>query len=84
VSKYDIGTKHLRDIINERLIEIGMSRYALAHSGLVDTSPVTVFRFLSGENDCLSATVSQMLVAVGLSVKVDRGTPPIMRPEGKA
>lgn len=77
MSKYDLQSQPFRDIINARLDELGISRYALAHSGLVDGSPVTVYRFLSGENDCLSERLAQILHALGLSIKVERGLPPI-------
>lgn len=69
---YDLNKKSLKQIIDRRLKDLGVSRYALAKN--LDArrgkriAPSTTFRFLSGECDTMVENVELMLRACGLQV----------------
>ena len=72
VQGYDLKRRSLRQVIDRRLKELGVSRYALAKT--LDErrgkriAPSTTFRFLSGECDTMVENVELMLKACGLSI----------------
>lgn len=76
----DIQRWALRTIINDRLKELGKSRYWLVRRA--KSNEAVVYRFLSGEAETNSNTIRKMLRAVGLRLSVDpkfRADPPPLR-----
>lgn len=70
----------IREIINDRLEELGVSRYRLVNcDDLEGVSPSTAFRFLNGEHDALSESVEAMLRACGLRIVPSKRVPPWVR-----
>ena len=65
---YRLDEMTLRDVILERLDDLGVSRYDLAHRGGCDAAPSTIFRFLSGERNTFSGNVEQILDACGFEL----------------
>ena len=66
----------IREIIDRRLEELGVSRYGFAHSEVLeDVSPSTTFRFLKGEHDTMSESIEVMLRACGLRIVPSRRVP---------
>ncbi len=65
---YSLEDTTIRDIINARLEDLGVTRYELAHYGGINTAPSTVFRFLSGERNTFTGNVEQMLASCGLEI----------------
>jgi hypothetical protein len=63
---YPISDASIRQVILNRLEELGAGPYDLAHYAEVDVSPSTVFRFLSGTGDMLASNVEQILRCLGL------------------
>ncbi len=79
VQSYDLKKKSLKQIIELRLKDLGVSRYALAMN--LDArrgkriAPSTTFRFLSGECDTMVENVELMLRACGLQVVAEDEAP---------
>lgn len=77
---FDLRRRSLKEIIDRRLRQLGVSRYALAKN--LDKqrngkriAPSTTFRFLSGECDTMVENVELMLKACGLNVVADETVP---------
>ena len=79
VQSYDLKKKTLKQIIDRRLKDLGVSRYALAKNLNAKRgkriAPSTTFRFLSGECDTMVENVELMLRACGLQI-VPEEVPP--------
>ena len=79
VQEYDLRRKSLKQIIDRRLKDLGVSRYALAKN--LDArrgkriAPSTTFRFLSGECDTMVENVELMLRACGLQIVAEEVSP---------
>lgn len=66
---YRLEGSTIRDIVLERLEELGASKYHLAHYGGMEVYPSTTFRYLSGQNRTTSSeTIEQILAACGLAI----------------
>ncbi len=74
--KSSIEDMTIRELIDQRLEELGVSRWRFAHSeDLESVSPSTTFRFLRGEHDAMGESVEAMLRACGLKVVPTRKLP---------
>jgi len=65
---YDMDFHSIADMINHRLDECGVTKYALAHNPEIEVAPATVFRFLGGECKAQSDTIEQLLRVAGLKI----------------
>ena len=75
--KRSIEDMTIRELIDQRLDELGISRWRFAHSeDLESVSPSTTFRYLKGEHDTMSVSVEAMLRACGLKIVPTRRLPP--------
>jgi len=72
---YSLEKMTIRDVILERLEELGIARNELARSGICTASPSTIFRFLAGEKDALCGSVEQLLRACGIKLIAIKKTP---------
>jgi hypothetical protein len=64
----------IRDAINTRIRQLGLTNYQFAHSGKVQAAPSTVYRFLNGDVESSSGNLDEMLEALGLRI-VTTGKP---------
>lgn len=76
----DLSKWHPRDVINARLAELGKTKYWLVRR--VGSSEAVVYRFLSGDAETTGKNLQQMLVAVGLELRVADGFDPDGPAEG--
>lgn len=58
-----------RNAINDRILQLGVSRFQIASSGLVSAAPSTIYRFLNGETECTSGIVDDLFQALGLRIE---------------
>lgn len=65
---YRLDEMTIRDVILDRLLDLGVSKYDLAHRAGCDAVPSTIFRFLSGERNTFSGNVEQILEACGIEL----------------
>lgn len=73
---YDLEEMSIRDLIDRRLDELGVSKYRFANSDELDgVSTSTTFRYLNGQQDAHSESVSVMLRACGLKIVPDKKFP---------
>ncbi len=60
----------MRDVVIERLEQLGASRCDLAHYGGVDGAALILFRFLSGEAQTSYRRVAQILELCGVGLVI--------------
>jgi hypothetical protein len=65
---YRLNEFWIRDIVLERIEELGVSKYDLANHGGISAAPSTVYRFLRGEQNTFSGHVEEILHACGLAI----------------
>ena len=71
-TKYTIHKSTLRKIILSRMEELEITRHRLAHSGRIDASPTTVFRYLSGQSQSSSVVIEGIMKSLGIDIVVDQ------------
>jgi len=69
--KVSIHNDTLRQIILTQMENLGVSRHRLAHSGRVDASATTIFRYLSGQSQSSSAVIEGIMAALGIDIVID-------------
>ena len=67
-----VAQSPIRDAINARIKQLGLSTYQFAHSGKVGAAPSTVYRFLKGEVESSSGNLDEMLTALGLRIETTK------------
>lgn len=72
---------YIRDRINERVVQLGLTIHQFAHSGFVEAAPSTVYRFLNGEVETTSGNIDEMLTALNLTLR--NGTRPVWAREAR-
>lgn len=66
-----IQSSTLREIILAQMAHLGVSRHQIAHSGRVNASPTTIFRFLSGQSQSSSSVIEAIMVSLGIDIVID-------------
>ena len=64
---YTLGDRSINDVLNERLEDLDVSAYTVAHWAETDISPTTIFRFFAGKQ-IHSGKLEQILKACGLAL----------------
>ena len=74
-SRYDIDRVGIREIINNRIEDLGISKYALVHNGGTEVALSTLFRYLNGDADSYGRTIEQVFRSLGLRIVPDADVP---------
>jgi len=70
--RYPIDKVTIREAILDRIDQLGITRHKIAHSGVVEASPTTIFRYLSGESDSSAIVIEGIMFYVGLELAVNK------------
>jgi len=70
-ARYDISEIGIREIINNRIEDLGVSKYSMVHNGGSGVALSTLFRYLNGEADSYGATIENVFRSLGLKIVPD-------------
>ena len=73
---YDLEAQTIKEIVLERLEELGLTIYQLATYAGLECAPSTLYRYLkSGDSKSFSGNLEQLLAKLGISLVVTEPTP---------